>query len=360
MPWTTPTLRQVRELTRDNVSTALSGAAMVANSVLRVMSDAMGALAHLTLRYIDWLALQLLPDTAETEWLDRHGQIWLVNADGSKGRKAAAFAEGVVTMTGTVGVVVPIYTRLTGPQAPSAFEYETTDEIIIGVEPTAVTIRARDAGAAGSLGSGETLGMVDSIDGVDSQAVVVELTGGADEESDADLRARVLKRIQQPPMGGDKTDYEQWALAVVGVTRAWCAPNEMGIGTVTVRVMLDELRWQDDGLPNEDDLIAITTYLDTVRPVAVKDFWVVAPIPEYLDIAISNLERDDTTTRSKIAAAVLTMLRERATPGQTIYASWMSEAVSIATGEDHHDLDFENHVMPTPGHLALLGTIRYL
>lgn len=357
MPWTTPTLRQVRELTRDNVSTALSGAAMVANSVLRVMSDAMGALAHLTLRYIDWLALQLLPDTSETEWLDRHGQIWLVNADRSKGRKTASFAEGAATMTGTVGVVVPQYSRMLGG---NSILYETTEEIILGAEPTEVTIRALDGGAIGNLEPGEVMGLVEPLDSVDSQVTVVELTGGADEELDADLRARVLKRIQEPPMGGDKTDYEQWALAIVGVTRAWCAPNEMGIGTVTVRVMLDELRWQDDGLPNEDDLIAITSFMDTVRPVAVKDFWVVAPIPEYIDIGISNLTKDDTTTRSKIAAAVLTMLHERATPGQEIYHSWVSEAISIATGEDHHDLDFENHIMPSPGHLALLGTIRYV
>lgn len=356
MPWVTPTLRQVRELTRDNVTTALSGAAMVANSVLRVMSDAMGALAHLTLRYIDWLALQLLPDTSETEWLDRHGQIWLVNSDGSKGRKTASFAEGVATMTGTVGTVVPIYTHLLGS---NSIVYETTEEIILGADATEVTIRSLDGGAASNLDVGEIMSVTDPVDGADSQATVVELTGGADEESDDDLRARVLKRIQQPPMGGDKTDYELWALAVPGVTRAWCAPNEMGIGTVTVRIMCDQLRFADDGLPNEDDIIAVTTYIDKVRPVAVKDFFVVAPVPEYIDVGISNLDTDNTTTRSKIAATILTMLHERATPGQEIWASWMSEAISIATGEDHHDLDFVNHLMPSPGHLALLGTIRY-
>jgi len=84
VPWTTPTLREVRSLVRDAVHASLPGAdANVPNSLLRVMSDNQGALCHLTLQYIDWLSLQLLPDTAETEWLDRHGQIWLVNADGT-------------------------------------------------------------------------------------------------------------------------------------------------------------------------------------------------------------------------------------------------------------------------------------
>lgn len=357
MPWTTPTLRQVREMTRDNVTTALSGAAMIANSVLRVMSDAMSALAHLTLRYIDWLALQLLPDTAETEWLDRHGQIWLVNSDATKGRKGATFAAGTVTMTGTVGTVVPANTNLTGG---NDIAYETTEEIIVGAIATPVHIRALDGGAAGNLDTGEVLGIVDLIDGLDPGAIVAELTGGADEESDPDLRARVLKRIQEPPMGGCKTDYEEWAIAVPGVTRAWCAPNEMGIGTVTLRFMCDQLRLTDGGLPNDDDIVAVTDYLDTVRPVAVKDFWAVAPLPYAIDIGIANLATDDQAVRNAIVAALQTMLFRRAAPGQTIYRSWVDEAISIATGEDHHDLVFNNTPMPSPGHLALLGTVRYV
>src|SRR3954469_21444160 len=99
MPWTTPSLRTVREMVRNDVTAALYGAVLVGNSVLRVMSDAMAALAHLVLRFIDWLALQLLPDTAETEWLDRHGDIWLVNSDDSTGRKSATYAHGSATAT---------------------------------------------------------------------------------------------------------------------------------------------------------------------------------------------------------------------------------------------------------------------
>ena len=52
MPWATPTLRSVREMVRDSVRANLPGAdANVPNSLLRIMSDAMGALCHLTLQY---------------------------------------------------------------------------------------------------------------------------------------------------------------------------------------------------------------------------------------------------------------------------------------------------------------------
>src|SRR6516162_1381381 len=114
MPWQTPTLRDVRSLVRDAVNASLPGAdASIPNSVLRVLSDSQGALCHLTLQYIDWLALQLLPDTAEQVWLDRHADIWLVNADGTTGRKLATLATGAIDFTGDDGTVVPQYTQLT-------------------------------------------------------------------------------------------------------------------------------------------------------------------------------------------------------------------------------------------------------
>src|SRR5215831_14246755 len=125
MPWTTPTLKTVRSLVRDAIRGNLPGAdASIPNSVLRVMSDAMGALCHLTLQFIDWLALQLLPDTAEHEWLDRHGNIWLVNADGTTGRKLATLASGIADFFATTpGTVIPSGTQLT---SNIGIGYETT------------------------------------------------------------------------------------------------------------------------------------------------------------------------------------------------------------------------------------------
>src|ERR1700749_2831004 len=97
MPWFTPTLTQCRQMVRDDITASLQGAAVVGNTVLRVMGDAMAGMGALVLRYLDWLARQPLPDQAEKEWLDRHGNIWLVNSDGTTGRKGATTASGTVT-----------------------------------------------------------------------------------------------------------------------------------------------------------------------------------------------------------------------------------------------------------------------
>ena len=93
MPWQTPTLAAVRQQARDYIVGRL-GAPLVPNSAGRVLADANGGNAHLALQYIDYLSLQLLPDTAETVFLDKWANIFLVNADGSRGRKQGTFASG--------------------------------------------------------------------------------------------------------------------------------------------------------------------------------------------------------------------------------------------------------------------------
>ena len=95
MPWISPTLEQLRATNRSNVQAQLRSGPMIPNSVLRVMADSNAGLAYLTILYLNWLALQLMPDTAETEWLDRFASIWL-----TQGRKTATYANAVVTFTG--------------------------------------------------------------------------------------------------------------------------------------------------------------------------------------------------------------------------------------------------------------------
>jgi uncharacterized phage protein gp47/JayE len=298
-----------------------------------------------------------LPDTAETEWLDRHGDIWLTNADNTVGRKSATFATGVANFTGINGATLPSGTRLGGPNADVS--YETTEQITIGQIETPCDISALDGGEIGNLVAGESLSLITPVAGVDSTAIVVTLDGGTNEEGDEDLRTRVLLRIREPPMGGDKTDYVQWTLSYPGVTRAWCNPLEMGMGTVTVRFMMDELRAADDGFPTPADVASVAAYLDTVRPVAVKDFFVEAPIPFPIDFAISGLATDDESTRADIEKSVKQMFMEKVEPGSPVYRSWIDEAISGALGEEHHELSYTTTQMPAPGYMGMLGIISY-
>jgi uncharacterized phage protein gp47/JayE len=350
LPWATPTLKEVRGLVRDNVRAYLPGAdASIPNSVLRVMSDAQGGLCHLTLQYVDWLSLQLLPDTAETEWLDRHGDIWLVNSDSTIGRKQATFAEGVVSFEGTSGAVVPAGSLITG----SNMEYETTAEITLGTVPTEAPVRALDAGIIGNLDEG-ILGC--TVPGVE-KASVVYITGGVDTENDDNLRARILQRIRNPPMGGSQADYVTWAMSVAGVTRAWAAA-EQGPGTITVRFLMDVLRAEDDGWPQPEDIQTVHDYVNLKRPVAVKDTYVLAPIKEFVDVTIENLVPE--SAEGAVEQSLRDMLFQMAAPGQTIYAAWISYAIMNAPEVQSFKLvTTQDWVMPSLGHMAVLGTLLF-
>jgi hypothetical protein len=91
------------------------------------------------------------------------------------------------------------------------------------------------------------------------------ITGGNDEEGTEQLRARYLLRLREPPEGGADQDYEEWALEVPGVTRAWVYPHENGLGTVVVRFVRD----LDAGsiFPDVGEVAAVQAKLDAERPV---------------------------------------------------------------------------------------------
>jgi hypothetical protein len=53
------------------------------------------------------------------------------------------------------------------------------------------------------------------------------------------------------------------------------------------------------------------------------------------------------------------MLLDKASPGGTIYASWVEAAIGDSIGVDHFELTFLTLPMPSPGHLGVLGSIIY-
>jgi uncharacterized phage protein gp47/JayE len=371
MPWQTLTLEQLRTLNRDNVQSQLRSGPMIPNSGLRVMSDANAGLAYLTLLYLNWLALQVMPDTAEREWLDRFANIWL-----RQGRKSASFASATITFTSIGSVVMPAEVTMSGATdntTGASLQFQTQSPFTIGTTPTAVSVLATSPGQTG-LVVGSTLSLDVGIAGINGVGTITAIRDGIEEETDDELRARLLDRIRQPPVGGDAEDYVQWATATPGVnvTRAWCSPLEMGPGTVTIRFMTDTTDTQGNkvaGFANAADIQTVTNYTDTVRPVAIKDRFVTTCVPEPINFTITGLSPDTVANRNAIAASVNSMLFERAAPAhaingieqsaQAIYRAWVSEAISSVSTIDSFTLIMDDHPMPYPGSLGVLGTIVY-
>lgn len=350
MPFDRPTLTDLIDRAAADIESRLPGGdARLRRSNLSVLARVHSGAVHGLYGYLSWLALQLMPDTAELEHMDRWADIWGVT------RKPATAAEGNVTLAGTNTSVISAGTTLQRSDG-AQFTVDADATITGGTATAAVT--AVVPGASGNTAASATLTIVSPIAGVNSIATVAAggIAGGADSESDDALRARLLDRIQEPPHGGADFDYVKWALEIPGVTRAWCFPLEMGLGTVTVRFVRDE---DVSIIPDAGEVAAAQAHIDALRPVTA-DVYVVAPSAVPLNLTISGLSPSSTTVRDAIAAELADLLRREAVPGGTILLSHLREAISIAAGEYNHTLTTPSaDVTHTTGQIAVLGTITW-
>lgn len=349
MPFNRPTLQEIISRTETDIASRLGLGPLLARSTLSVIARVLAGAAHHLFGYLDWIARQIMPDTAELEFLERWASIWGIQ------RKAASFAVGNVTFTGTNGTVIPAGTRL---QRSDGAQYDTTADVTVASGTATVSVTAVTAGAAGNAAAAVGLTTVSPLSGVNSGVTVASggLTAGADTESDTSLRARLLDRIRQAPQGGASFDYTKWALQVAGITRAWVYPNYLGAGTVGVAVVTDDA--VGGPIPSAPVVASVQSYIDNLRPVTAQ-VTVFAPVAKPLNLTIA-LTPNSTTVRTAVAAELSDLLRRDAVPGGTILLSRIREAVSIAAGESDNTVTnpTANFTCAT-GELATLGTITW-
>lgn len=350
MPFARPTLSDLIDRIQADIETRLSTGKLAPRSFLGIIATALAGAAHLLHGHIVWGIRQLFPDTAEAEYLARWASIWGV------ARTAAVFATGNITVQGTNGTVVPTGTRF--KRADGVF-YNTTGSGTITGGTASLPAKAVNAGLAGNSDAGNALSLVNSISGVNSDAVVAVggITNGADAEGDDSLRARLLDRIQQPPHGGAAFDYVKWAKEVNGVTRAWAYPLAMGPGTVTVTFVLDG---ETDIIPDAGKVAEVQAYIDdpSRRPVTA-DVTVFAPVAVPLNFTI-ELTPDTAEVRLEVENSLRELLKRDAEPGGTILISRIREAVSVASGESDNVVSVPAaNVTHDAGEIATFGAITW-
>jgi uncharacterized phage protein gp47/JayE len=350
MSFIRPTLPQLIERARADQDARLPGAdSRLPASVLDVLARTHAGAVDGLYGYLDWLARQLLPDTAEGEWLERHVDIW------QERRKGAVGARGNAGFTGTVGAAVPVGTELI--DAASGRAYRTTAAAVLGAGTTIVPVEDVLGGLDGNRAAGVALTLTSPLAGVNAVAAIAAggLTGGVDEEEDAALRARLLTRIRTPPMGGAKGDYALWTLEVPQATRAWVFSDWMGEGSVGVTFVCDG---RPNILPLQADLDAVAAHLDPRRPVTARPV-VFAPVAYPIDVLI-RLNPATQAVKDAVIAELADFFARDAEPGGTIRVSRLREAVSIAAGELWHDLLLPSeNITVGPGGLPVLGLVSW-
>lgn len=358
MPFARPTLADLDARAAADIAARMPGAdALPRRSALGVLGRVHAGATHGLYGYLDWAARQVMPDTAEAEYLDRWAAVWGVS------RTAAGYASGNVTFAGTDGAVVPAGTQL---QRGDGVLYALAEEVEITAGMATGAVGAVDLGTAGNAAAATLLVLVSPVSGVQSSAVVATggIVGGADVESDPTLLTRVLARVQQPPHGGADFDWATWTFDRVShgvpVSRYWVSPQEMGIGTMTVRVMVEDAGAPGgERLPTDEELTAIADYLDTVRPVTVHEFYVVAPIADPLTVTLSGLTPATAAVGAAIEAELIDLIGREAVPGGILLISHIREAISRAAGEwDHVLVAPTANVTTYTGHIVTFGGLQ--
>jgi len=351
MPFTRPTLQQLVDQAAADLQTRLPGAqTQFRRSTLAVLARVHAAGEHGLYAQGEYEARQLSPITAETERLERWASVWGVF------RKTTATASGQVTARGVNGSTIAAGLVL---QRSDGQRYLTTAEATVGGGVATVAVKAQTAGAAANTPAAVALSFVSPVAGVQSVAVVTggQIGGGADAESDASLRARLLQRIQEPPMGGSVADYRRWALACAGVTRAFVTPLYLGPGTVGVTFLRDGN--YPDIIPSAVDIAAVQAYLDARRPVCAQ-VTVYALTAQPLNFQIV-LVPDTATVRAAVLANLQDLILHESEPDTPLLISRIREAVSLAIGEnDHRIVSPTDNVTPGAGKLITMGAVTWL
>ena len=269
MPYTVPDFAVIRERYLRDVRNLRPQAHIDGDSDHFVRGSAVASAAEGLYDHQDWIARQLLPDTADPEYLEKHAALRGITL------KSATPSNGTALLAGTPGA-----TALPGLQ----IKLRDSEDLFITTNggrlaedgALTVTCRAVAAGAYPDLAAAPAL-LQSPPPGVEGECLIT-ISGGTDATTHAELLAELLYYLRNPPGGGNKYDYVRWALQVPGVTAAWCYPHRRKTGAVDVVIV------SADGMPSPELIAAVQAHIDALRPVACPDLLVLGPVARYIDV----------------------------------------------------------------------------
>jgi uncharacterized phage protein gp47/JayE len=348
-----PSLKTLRNRAISDINAYLKGAdANLRRRVLNIYAAIMAGIGDEILRRVEFLIKQIFITSADDEYLLKHGQTR------SFPRKKAEKASGSIVFEHSIpGSIVPAGTTI---KRSDNILYTSTEDAIVNAEGiVTIPVTAENVGIDGNTTRGTIFSFISPIAGVNNQGISQNaLIGGADIEKIEEYKERLKFYIQNPPSGGSQTDYENWTKEVSGVTRAWCYPTEMGIGTVTIRFMMDNT--YNNGIPAAADVATVTEHISSLRPVTAI-VYVAAPIADTIDFVFANLSPDTSDAREAVETNLKTLIQSSfVEPGAILRLSKIRAAISNATGNEDFDLITpSNDIECDIGHIPVLGTITY-
>lgn len=293
----------------------------------------------------DWVNRQCFPQTAQGDYLDKHAQLRGLE------RRAAVAAEGVLRFetdqaAGT-DLTIPVGTVC---MTAGLVRFETTAEAVLQAGKTMVetTAAAVEPGAAGNVAADTIRAMAVVPVGISRCTNPKGFSGGLDEESDEELRERVMETFQRMPNGANAAFYEQSAMSFPQVAAAAVVSRPRGVGSVDVVVSTAA------GVPDSGLLKELQAYFEERREIAV-DVLVRAPEVRDVDVTIqiqAAANRDGEAVRQAVEQTVRSWFDGRQL-GQNILRAKLGQLVFGVDGVENYvltapaaDVTVEHDILP--------------
>jgi len=192
-------------------------------------------------------ARQASPLTATGEALERHAALrGLARKEGAKAVGIVAFRRA--TPAG-YQILIPAGTVVQSG-GPEAMRYVTIQDATMGATlvNAVAQVEAVEPGSQYNLKNGSITVLVTPPPGITQVTQITACQGGADPETDEELRARLLDACRNPVIGGSPGYYQGLMLAQPGVGRAKVLPVCRGNGTLDIVVYGTSRMFNDNEL----------------------------------------------------------------------------------------------------------------
>ena len=282
-----PTLEEIRASILRDYQSYYPNADTSEDSDAYARASSLAACAEGIYAHQKWLIKQFFPDTADTEFLEKHAGL-----RGLRRRNATYAAGKGATISGNPDAVIAVGLQI---KTEDGRFYETTESAVISSGGTAVVaVRSLATGAVQNIKTATKGSFMAAPVGVSTDVVLNDVVGATNAESDSSLLERLLNKIRRPAAGGNKYDYKDWALEVDGVEQAYVYPLRRGLGTVDIAITAD------NGVPSDDTVRRAQEYIDQERPVTAKESKVVKPdvtkVNFNIQVKISGVALNDIKT----------------------------------------------------------------
>lgn len=287
-------------------------------------------------------------------YLENHAQMV-----GIEGKKPPVKATGTLRITGIPGTVINQGFLFATPAAggTASIEFATKNAAVIpenGILEN-LEIEAVNGGIQGNVAANTITMMVQPIKGIISITNPAPTSGGTEEESEDDLRQRILEASTTTPLSGSISDYIIWGKKVAGVGEVFVVPEWNGPGTVKLIVI------DSNGQPANQMLInAVRDYIEPLRPIGAI-VTVTAPVSRIIDYSLHLIltsEADLEEVIEKIKAGLQDYYKEVGVGGTIKYnrvaaiianTQGVSDFSSLTINGQTSNIDLESDEYPATG-----------